>query len=100
MCHGTSMNAESSVLRSTGTTSSDMRAIWASKLLAVYLAATGVLLLIGHSRVSTAVIALHFAILGFIATAAFSTAIPGALRVWAPLIVLLFLYAEIPQLLQ
>jgi len=77
-----------------------MRAIWAGKLLAVYLTATGALLLVGHSRVSATAIALHFAILGFIAATTVSPAMPAPLRLWAPLIVLLFLYTEIPQLIQ
>ena len=57
------MNAESSRLRSTGMTSSDMRAIWPGALLVVYLAGSGVLLLIGGGRASIGATALHFAVL-------------------------------------
>lgn len=94
------MNSESSLLRSTGVTSSDMRAIWAGKLLVVYLTATGVLLLIGHSRVGPSDLALHFAVLGFIVATTVFAAVPAPLRLWAPLIVLLFLYSELPQLIR
>ena len=93
------MNAESSRLRSTGTTSSDMRAIWAGALLVVYLSATGLLLLIGHSRAPSVGIVLHFAVLVAIAAATWLRIVPRWLRDWAPLIALLFLYSEIPMLI-
>ncbi|HEU4997048.1 MAG TPA: phosphatase PAP2 family protein [Gemmatimonadaceae bacterium] len=77
-----------------------MRAIWAGKLLVVYLTVTGALLLLGHARVAAFDIAVHFAVLTFIAATVAVTALPATLRLWAPLLVLLFLYAEIPRLIQ
>ena len=94
------MNAESSPLRSTGTISSDMSAIWAGALLVVYLAATGIVLVLGSSRVSPSSIALHFAVLAAIAAATWLRVVPRWLRLWAPLIVLLFLYSEMPLLIR
>jgi membrane-associated phospholipid phosphatase len=98
--HDTSMNAESSRLRSTGTTSSDMRAIWAGALLVVYLAVTGILLIVGHSRVLSSALILHFVMLAVIASATWVRGVPRWLRLWAPLLSLLFLYSEIPNLIQ
>jgi membrane-associated phospholipid phosphatase len=91
------MNAESSRLRPTGVTSSDMRAIWPGALLIVYLAATGTLLV--AARPTIAIAALHAVLL---ATIAFTTLRSGAapwLRAWTPLLVLFFLYAELPTLI-
>jgi membrane-associated phospholipid phosphatase len=94
------MNAESSRLRSTGTTSNDMRAIWPGALLVVYLAATGALLLAGSSRVQPGGIAAHFAVLTAIAAATWLGSVPRWLRLWAPLLALLFLYTEMPMLIR
>ena len=77
-----------------------MRAIWPGALLVVYLAATGIVLLIGHSRVASVGLALHFAVLGAIATATWHPIVPRWLRAWAPLIALLFLYTEMPMLIR
>lgn len=93
------MNAESSRLRSIETTSSDMRAIWSGALLVVYLAVTGILLVVGHSRVTPTAMTLHFAVLAAIAATTWLKVVPGWLRLWAPLIVLLFLYSEMPVLI-
>jgi len=79
---------------------SDITAIWADALLIVYLACTAVLLLVGRSRVPASAIALHLALLGAIAIAAFAPVVPRWLRRWAPLLALLFLYAELPVLLR
>lgn len=98
--HDTSMNAESSRLRSTGTTSSDISAIWAGALLVVYLAVTGILLVVGRSRIPPAAIVLHFAALAALAVATWLPIVPRWLRLWAPLLLLLFLYSEIPLLIE
>ena len=94
------MNAESSRLRLTGNTSSDMRAIWPGALLVVYLGATGVLLLLGWSRVSRTGLALHFAVLAVMAAVTWLPVVPRWLRDWMPLLALLFLYSEMPLLIQ
>jgi membrane-associated phospholipid phosphatase len=93
------MNADSPERRSTGMTSSDMRAIWPGALLVVYLAATALLLLLGRERVSATAIALHLAVLAAIAAATWLPSVPGWLRAWAPLMALLFLYSEMPALI-
>ena len=94
------MNAESSPLRSTGTTSSDMRAIWPGALLVVYLAITGFALLVGFDRVWGGGVALHFGVLLAIAAATWIEPVPRWLRSWAPLLALLFLYSEMPMLIR
>lgn len=94
------MNAEISRLRSTGTTESDISAIWSDVLLIVYLAATAIVLLVGRDHVTVGGIVLHLLVLvAFVATALLPL-VPPWLRRWAPLIALLFLYAEIPMLLR
>src|SRR5688500_8672365 len=98
MCHGTSMNAESSLLPSTDTTSSDMRAIWPGALLVVYLASTTVVLLGGVSRVPGSGIAVHVAVLAAIGAATWVPRLPPWLKAWAPLLSLFFLYTEMPML--
>ena len=85
------MNAESSRLRSTGITSSDMRAIWPGALLVVYLLATGVLLITGPGGARLDVVLAHFAVLFAIAATTWLRATPYWIRAWAPLLVLLFL---------
>jgi hypothetical protein len=77
-----------------------MRAIWPGALLIVYLAGTGVLLLLGNGRVGAAAILAHFLALVAVATATWAASTPGWLRSWAPLLVLLFLYSEMPALIQ
>ena len=77
-----------------------MRAIWAGALLVVYLAATGVLLLIGHSRVSLRGIALHMTLLLAVAAATWLAGVPRWLRLWTPILTLLVLYAELPLLIR
>jgi membrane-associated phospholipid phosphatase len=94
------MNAESSRLRSTGTTSNGIGAIWPGALLVVYLTATGILLLIGRSRVSAAGILAHFALLSAIAAATWMKGSPRWLQLWAPLIAVLFLYSELPMIIR
>jgi len=93
------MNSESSRLRSTGMTTTDMSAIWPGALLVVYLAATGILLLIGRARVLPVGIALHFGVLVGVAAATWLKPVPRWLRLWTPLLSLLFLYSEMPMLI-
>lgn len=92
------MNAESSRLRSTGITSSGIRAIWPGALLIAYLAATGVLLFAAPVGVAPAV--MHWALLAGVGAATLARRVPAWLRAWAPLLVLFFLYAELPALIQ
>ena len=92
------MNAESSRLRSTGRTSSGIRAIWPGALLVVYLSVTAVLLVAG--RASIADLAVHCAALAAIATTTWLERVPDWLRRWAPLLALLFLYSELPMLIR
>jgi membrane-associated phospholipid phosphatase len=94
------MNAESSRLRSTGMTSSDMRAIWPGALLVVYLAGSGVLLLAGNVHVGVGATAVHFGVLLAVAATTWMPSTPSWLRSWAPLLLLLFLYSEMPVLIQ
>ena len=94
------MNAESSRLRSTGITSSDMRAIWPGALLAVYLVGTGVLLLTGFGHVGIGVLVAHFAVLFAVGAATWTSIAPTWLRAWMPLLLLLFFYSEMPALIQ
>ena len=94
------MNAESSRLRSTGTTSSDIRAIWPGALLVVYLGVTGALLIAGRSNVRGGEIALHFGALALIAALTWLRAVPDAVRRWVPLVSFLFLYSELPVLIR
>lgn len=94
------MNAESSRLRSTGITSSDMRAIWPGALLVVYLAGTGVLLVTGSDRVGVGVMVAHFAVLFAVGAATWTSIAPVWVRSWMPLLLLLFLYSEMPALIQ
>jgi membrane-associated phospholipid phosphatase len=68
--------------------------------LVAYLAGTGILLLIGHSRVRPAGIAAHFAMLAAIAAATWLPSVPRWLRAWAPLLALLFLYSELPMVIR
>jgi len=77
-----------------------MRAIWPGALLVGYLAATGILLIVGRARVPPAGIALHFGVLAAIAAATWLKLVPRWLRLWAPLIALLFLYTEMPMLIR
>jgi len=94
------MNAESSRLRSTWKTSSDMSAIWPGALVVVYLAVTGLLLLIGRSHGQPGGLALHFGVLAAMAAATWLKTTPRWLQLWAPLLVLLFLYTEMPMLIR
>ena len=91
------MNAESSRLRSTGITSSGIRAIWPGALLIAYLAATGVLLFAAPAGMGAA--ALHWALVAAVAGATLLRGVPRWLRAWTPLLVLFFLYAELPALI-
>lgn len=93
------MNAASSRLRFTGVTSSDMAAIWPGTLLVVYLMTTGIMLLIGHDRVSALAMTAHFAALAAIAATTWVRGVPAWLRSWAPLLILLFLYSEMPAII-
>lgn len=94
------MNAESSRLRSTGITSSDMRAIWPAALLVVYLVGTGVLLITGSGRIGIGVVVAHFAILFVVAAATWTSIAPMWVRSWLPLLLLLFFYSELPALIE
>ena len=94
------MNAESSRPRSTGRTSRDSSATWPGTLLVVYLAATGLLLILGRTRVPAGVGLLHLAVLSVIACTTWLTILPRWLQHWAPLLALLFLYSEMPILIQ
>lgn len=94
------MNAESSRPRFTGTTSSDISAIWPGALLVVYLGATGILLVMGRARVTPPGFLMHFSVLAAIGAATWLPMAPRWLQRWAPLLVLLFLYAEMPMLIR
>jgi membrane-associated phospholipid phosphatase len=94
------MNAESSRLRSTGKTSSGIRAIWPGALVVVYLTVTAVLLLAGWSRVRPGGVAIHFTVLAAMAAATWLKPVPRWLNAWAPLLALLFLYSELPMLIR
>jgi membrane-associated phospholipid phosphatase len=76
-----------------------MSAIWPGALLVVYLTATGILLLIGRARVPALDLVLHFVLLLAMIVATWLPPVPHWLRLWAPLLVLLFLYSEIPTLI-
>lgn len=65
-----------------------------------YLAATSLLLLAGHNRVGLVGIALHLLLLAAVALATLPRRAPAWLRSWAPLLALLFLYSEVPLLIQ
>ena len=92
------MNAESSRLRSTGTIDNDISAIWTDVVLIVYLGVTELVLLAGHARASMTGLVLHTLVLATFVAAAWLPTVPRWLRRWAPLIALLFLYAELPML--
>ncbi len=94
------MNAASSRSRSTGSISSDMSAIWPGALLVVYLACTGLVLVLGRARVTPGAAILHFILLAAIAASTWLKMVPRWLRDWAPLLVLLVLYSEMPQLIR
>lgn len=94
------MKAASSRLRSTGSISSDMSAIWPGALLVVYLACTGLVLLLGRARVTPGAVVVHFTWLAAIAASTWLRMVPRWLRDWAPLLVLLVLYTEMPHLIR
>ncbi len=94
------MNAESSRLRSTGQISSDIIAIWPGALLVVYLAATGLLLVVGRAPIAAGVGTAHVAALLGVAAVTWMPGFPRWLRLWTPLLLLLFLYSEMPLLIQ
>lgn len=77
-----------------------MGAIWAGALLVVYLAATGILLALGWTRVPISGVLLHFLLLAVIAAATGLRIVPRALRLWVPLLALLLLYSEMPLLIR
>ena len=93
------MNAASSRLRFTGVTSSDMAAIWPGTLLVVYLTVTAAILFVGHERVSALAIGAHGTVLLVVAAITYVRAVPSWLRAWAPLLLLLFLYSEMPAII-
>src|SRR5437868_1562458 len=93
------MNAERPRPPSTVITSRDIGAIWSGALLVVYLGATG-FLFIGAKGDDAAIVLLHFAVLAAIALATWSARVPLWLRLWAPMLTLLFLYSEIPAFLR
>lgn len=94
------MNAESSRLRSTGITSSDMRAIWPGALLVVYLVGTALLLIAASDRASVGTLVAHFGMLFAVAAATWTSVAPPWLRSWMPLLLLVLLYSEMPALIQ
>jgi membrane-associated phospholipid phosphatase len=77
-----------------------MRAIWPGALLIVYLAGSGLLLLAGDARVRAGAIAIHFAVLFGVTAVTWVPTLPAWLRAWMPLFLLLFLYSEMPVLIQ
>lgn len=77
-----------------------MRAIWPGILLIGYLAATGILLIVAGERVPPVGVAIHFAVLAAMSAATWLKPVPRWLRLWAPLIALLFLYSEMPLLIR
>jgi membrane-associated phospholipid phosphatase len=94
------MNAASSRRRTTGVISNDMRAIWAGVLLIGYLVWTGILLTVGARRARPADLLVHSALLLAVAAATWIRATPRWLRLWTPLLALLFLYSELPGLIR
>ena len=91
------MNAESGVLRSTGITSSDMRAIWPGALVTAYLAATTALL--AARGVADRALWLHLLLLG-VTAGSLLRGTPGWVRGWLPLALLFLLYSELPALIE
>jgi membrane-associated phospholipid phosphatase len=77
-----------------------MRAIWPGALLVVYLVGSGVLLLTTDRPVPVAAIAIHFAVLFGVMAVTWTPSLPSWLRAWTPLALLLFLYSEMPVLIQ
>ncbi len=80
-------------------TSSDMAAIWPGTLLIGYLAITSGILLVGRERVSGLALGAHFAVLASTCAVTWLRAVPAWLRAWAPLLLLLFLYSEMPAII-
>lgn len=76
-----------------------MRAIWPGALLVVYLAATTLVLLIGHASVSSMGILMHVVLLIAVASATWLPNVPLWLRAWTPLLALPLLYAELPSII-
>jgi membrane-associated phospholipid phosphatase len=62
--------------------------------------ATGLLLILGRARVPPGVGLVHLAVLAAIAATTWLSIFPRWLRRWGPLIALLFLYSEMPLLIQ
>jgi membrane-associated phospholipid phosphatase len=77
-----------------------MRAISPGALLACYLAATAVILVLGHDRVYAGGIVVHLLVLAAVLAATFSSRVPPWLQAWTPLIALLFLYTELPMIIR
>ena len=69
-------------------------------LLACYLTAGAVLLVLRQSRVYPGGLLVHLLVLGVILMATLWPRTPAWLRAWTPLIALLFLYTEIPMLIR
>lgn len=65
-----------------------------------YLAAGGVLLVLGRERIYSGGLVVHLMVLAAIAMATFSRRVPAWLAAWTPLIALLFLYTELPMLIR
>ena len=96
--HGTSMNSESSPLPSTGTISKDIAAIWPGALLCAYLGLTTPLLAFGAGDTPWLGLGVHLVALAASVVATFGPVRPW-LRRWLPLLLVLFLYAELPLLI-
>lgn len=69
-------------------------------MLVVYLGTTGILLVVRSSAVGWSPILLHAGLLAAVAIATWMHATPRWLRSWAPLIVLIVLYSELPALIR
>lgn len=93
------MNSESSPLPSTGTISKDIAAIWPGTLLCAYLALTTPLLAFGSGDTPWLGLAVHVVALAVCVVATFGPVRPW-LRRWLPLLLVLFLYAELPLLIR
>ena len=91
------MNSESE--RSAGTISSDMRAIWAGALLLCYLIGTAALLVARIGTVGIDIVLWHCVVLAAVAATIVVPRTPPWVRLWTPLVLLLFLYSELPALI-
>lgn len=94
------MNSETAREPSADSTSRDIDSIWAGRLVAGYLAATTVLLLVGRARVSVSAILLHVALLAAVVALLAIRSIPAAVRTWLPLAAVGPMYLELSSLIK